>query len=126
MATFSDLVLAAQPALQAGGCVATVQEGATWLFTFACKGADGSNIDMTGVTGTVVILDGDQPVDIVWQISGGVGTLTLKALPTEGIATGAQHAGKRFSWDFKITDGTDTVQVWSGWNSALVVIPAVV
>lgn len=125
MATFSDLVLAAQPALLAGGCAATVQEGATWLFEFSCKGSDGTDIDMTGVTGTVTVKDGATVVStITWTITGSLGTLILKAAPTTGLAVGAPGTGKKYTWDFKITNGTDTAQVWSGWNSFLIVIPA--
>lgn len=118
MAGFSDLVLRAQPAMNA--VAASPTQGATWLWRFDLPKDDAGNlIDIsTGATGVCKIVDGVLGSEILeLTFVGGNGFFTVGK--DEASTTGLVDEGEiaQYRWYCHVTKGGDRVQMWSSVDS---------
>jgi hypothetical protein len=127
VAGFADLVRQAQPALYAGGVTASATAGRTWRFDFTdVTDAAGDAIDLSAVTGTCEVLDtpGAASPVVAFTFDGnadGTFSLTVDETDTDGLYSGSDNKGRMCYWNFVMTDGTDSVQVWDARNSKFVI-----
>lgn len=128
MAGFTDLVLAAQPAILSDGCQARATEGMTWKWTISgFNDAAGTPVDLSAVTGTCTLYaakTGGATVTTltVTGTSGGTITLYKDEAATVGLAAGADSKGTRLCyWSLTLSNGTDTVCVWNPTTSKFII-----
>lgn len=127
MSGFSDLVLAAQPAIVKDGCTAPATEGMTWKWIITgFTDAAGTAVDLSAVTGTCTLYTavGGSVVTTLTVTGASDGSITLykDEAATVGLAAGADSRGIRtLRWSLTLNNGTDTVCVWNTTDSKFII-----
>lgn len=117
MSGFADLLARANPAALGGGCNLKITENRDLARTFTVRDSAGNTVDMTGATGTCVVLDeaGNTLVALTFTPTTTGFTITASNSDLAGLAGGLDE--RTCTWKLSITKSGQQLQGWSANNS---------